>query len=95
MSGVVNCYDNAAMESFFHSLKTEWTDHNKYKTRDAAQGSIFEYIELLYNRQRCHSYSDTMSPLIFEAMAKVAELKCPENRGNISVKIQEYQSFFN
>ena len=51
MSGVVNCYDNAAMESFFHSLKTEWTDHNKYKTRDAAQGSIFKYIEVFYNRQ--------------------------------------------
>ena len=39
------------MESFFHSLKTEWTDHNKYKTRDAAQGSIFEYIEVFYSRQ--------------------------------------------
>ena len=59
------------MESFYHSLKTEWTDHNKYKTRDAAQGSIFEYIEVFYNRQRRHSYPDRMPPMMFEAMAKV------------------------
>ena len=69
------------MESFFHSLKTEWTDHKKYKTRDAAQGSIFEYIEVVYNRQRRYYYSDRMPPMMFEAMAEVAELKCPKKQG--------------
>ena len=68
-------------ESFFHSLKTEWTDHNKYTTRDAAQGSIFEYIEVFYSRQTRHSYSDRMPPMMFEAMAEVAELKCPKKQG--------------
>lgn len=52
MSGTGNCYDNAAMESFFHSLKTEWVHHYRYETRDVARCSIFEYIEVFYNRQR-------------------------------------------
>ena len=72
MSGVGNCYDNAAMESFFHSLKTEWVHHYRYETRDAARNSIFEYIEVFYNRQRRHSFSDRMPPMMFEALAEVA-----------------------
>lgn len=72
MSGTGNCYDNAVTESFFHSLKTEWVHHYQYKTRDEARCSIFDYIEVFYNRQRRHSYSDRVPPLVFEAMAKAA-----------------------
>jgi len=72
MSGTGNCYDNAAMESFFHSLKTEWVHHHRYETRDAARCSIFKYIEVFYNRQRRHSYSNRMPPLMFEALAEAA-----------------------
>ena len=72
MSGVGNCYDNAAMESFLHSLKTEWVDHYHYETREAARSHLFQYIEILYNRQRRHSYSNRMPPMIFEAMAEAA-----------------------
>ena len=49
------CYDNAAMESFFHSLKVELIYQTSYPTRDTARQSIFEYIEVYYNRQRRHS----------------------------------------
>lgn len=55
MSGKGDCYDDAAMESFFSSLKGEWTDWHTYQTRTEAQLSIFEYIEVFYNRQRRHS----------------------------------------
>jgi len=72
MSGTGNCYDNAAMESFFHSLKTEWTDHYRYETRDAAKASLFEYIEVFYNRQRRHSHAKRMAPMAYEAMAIAA-----------------------
>jgi len=72
MSGTGNCYDNAAMESFFHSLKTEWTDHYRYETRSVARASIFEYIEIFYNRQRRHSYANRMAPMQYEAMVIAA-----------------------
>jgi len=72
MSGTGNCYDNAAMESFFHSLKTEWVDHYRYETRFAAQGSIFKYIEVFYNRQRRHTYTERKAPMVYEAMAVAA-----------------------
>jgi len=68
-----NCYDNAAMESFFHSLKTEWTDHCHYESRSQAKLSIFEYIEMFYNTKRRHSYTNEMAPLQFEELhAKAA-----------------------
>jgi transposase InsO family protein len=47
MSGKGNCYDNAVAESFFHTLKTEHTHFHKYRIREEAKNSIFEYIELL------------------------------------------------
>jgi len=72
MSSTGNCYDNAAMESFFHSLKTEWVDHYKYETRNAAKASIFDYIEIFYNRQRRHSHAKRMAPMTYEAMAIAA-----------------------
>jgi len=49
MSGKGNCWDNAAMESFWSTLKTELVYHEQYATRDQARASIFEYIEVFYN----------------------------------------------
>ena len=54
MSGKGNCYDNAAKESFFHTLKVELVHHERYRTRAEARGSVFEYLEVFYNRQRRH-----------------------------------------
>ena len=66
MSRKGDCYDNAVAESFFSSLKTEWVDHEDYKTRDQARQSLFEYIELFYNRRRRHSYLGYLSPEEYE-----------------------------
>ncbi len=66
MSSTGNCYDNAVTESFFHTLKTELTYWEKYQTRDEAKGSIFEYIEINYNRRRLHSSLGYLSPVEFE-----------------------------
>jgi len=52
MSRKGDCWDNAPMESFFHTLKTELVMHCDYKTRDDARVSLFDYIEVFYNRQR-------------------------------------------
>jgi len=66
MSGKGNCYDNAVAESFFHTLKTEYTNFYKYRIREEAKNSIFEYIEVFYNRQRAHSTVGYLSPEEFE-----------------------------
>jgi transposase InsO family protein len=67
MSGTGNCYDNAMMESFFATLKSEWVTH-RYATRDLARRDIFEFIEVWYNRQRRHSALGYLSPLAFERL---------------------------
>lgn len=67
MSRTGNCYDNAVMESFWGTLKTEWVYHEKYATREQARRSIFEYIEVFYNRVRRHSSLGYLSPEAFEA----------------------------
>jgi len=74
MSRRGNCYDNAVAESFFHSLKTELTHHIKFETRSQANQSIFEYIEVFYNRQRLHSYNNYMSPVEFEEKMLLKEI---------------------
>ena len=66
MSRKGNCWDNAVAESFFHSLKTECVHHEKYLTRDEAKKSVFDYIEVFYNRQRKHSYLGYKSPEQYE-----------------------------
>jgi transposase InsO family protein len=66
MSRKGNCYDNAPMESFFHSLKTELVMHCDYQTRDQARASLFDYMEVFYNRQRRHSTINYVAPLAFE-----------------------------
>jgi putative transposase len=67
MSGKGDCWDNAAMESFWSTLKTELVHHEKYQTHDRARASIFEYIEVFYNRKRLHSSIGYVSPETFEA----------------------------
>ena len=66
MSRKGDCWDNAVSESFFHSLKTELVHHERFKTRAEANQSIFEYIEVFYNRQRLHSTNGYMSPVNYE-----------------------------
>jgi len=67
MSRSGNCYDNAVMESFFGTFKTELVYHEHYRTRTQARTSIFDYIEVFYNRQRRHSAIGYQSPEQFEA----------------------------
>lgn len=66
MSSTGNCYDNAVAESFFHTLKTEHIYQHKFETREEAKRSIFEFIEVFYNRQRAHSTLGYLSPEEFE-----------------------------
>jgi putative transposase len=66
MSRKGECLDNAVAESFFGTLKTELVDHEDYKTKTEARQSIFEYIEVFYNRQRRHSYFGYLNPVEFE-----------------------------
>lgn len=72
MSGKGNCYDNAVAESFFHTLKTELVYFEDYQTRAEARGSIFEYIEAFYNRERRHSALSYLSPMHFELLPLAA-----------------------
>jgi transposase InsO family protein len=67
MSGKGDCWDNAAMESFWATLKNELVNHEHFATRDQARASIFEYIEIFYNRKRLHSSIGYQSPEAFEA----------------------------
>lgn len=68
MNGVGTWYDNAPMESFFGSLKSEWVHHHVYRTRDEARSDIFYYIEAFYNRRRLHSSLDYLSPEEYEQL---------------------------
>ncbi len=72
MSRKGNCWDNAPMESFFHSLKTECVRFEDYKTRSEARTSIFSYIELFYNRKRRHSAIAYQSPMAYEKAMNVS-----------------------
>lgn len=69
MSRKGNCWDNAPMESFFATLKKELVHHERYPTRGQARQSLFEYIEVFYNRVRRHSSLGYLSPLQFEQAA--------------------------
>jgi putative transposase len=69
MSRAGNCWDNAAMESFFSSLKTERTARKTYRTRNDARADVFDYIERFYNPRRRHSTIGYISPMEFERQA--------------------------
>jgi putative transposase len=66
MSRRGNCYDNAAMESFWSSLKRELVYRRQFATREQARAAIFEWIEVFYNRTRLHSALGFQSPVDFE-----------------------------
>jgi len=66
MSRTANCWDNAAMESFFATLTKECTDRVRFQTRQQARSAIFEYLECFYNPTRLHSTLQYSSPLAFE-----------------------------
>jgi putative transposase len=72
MSRSGNVWDNAAMESFFSSLKTERTARKMYRTRDQARADVFDYIECFYNPRRRHSTIGYLSPMQFERNAAVS-----------------------
>ena len=69
MSRSGNVWDNAAMESFFSSMKTERTARKVYRTRDQARADVFDYIERFYNPRRRHSTLDYLSPMAYEKQA--------------------------
>jgi transposase InsO family protein len=66
MSAKGNCYDNACAESFFHTLKVEVIHGERFLTRDDMRKTLFEYIEVDYNRSRRHSANGHISPEAFE-----------------------------
>jgi putative transposase len=66
MSRKGNCWDNAVMERFWGSLKSERTAGRIYLTRDAAKADVVDYIEMFYNSVRLHSTLDYVSPMQFE-----------------------------
>jgi transposase InsO family protein len=66
MSRKGNCYDNAAMESFWSTIKQELIYRRRFKTRAEARQAIFDFIEVFYNRRRLHSSLGYLSPIDFE-----------------------------
>jgi len=69
MSGSANCYNNAVVESFFGLLKRERVNRVRYRTREEARADLFDYIEVFYNRKRCHGYLGNVSPADFEVQS--------------------------
>jgi len=72
MSRKGDCWDNAPMESFFHTLKTELVHHRNYQTRQQAKSEIVEYIEMFYNGTRLHSALGYTSPVEFERIQLIS-----------------------
>lgn len=70
MSRKGNCWDNAAMESFFGSLKEECVGNQLYSSHEQVRQALFEYLEMYYNRQRRHSTLGYVSPVVYEQMGK-------------------------
>jgi putative transposase len=68
MSRKGNCWDNAVMERFFGSLKSERTEGENYLTREQAKADVIDYIEMFYNSQRLHSTLNYISPMQFEKL---------------------------
>ena len=79
MSRKGNWWDNAVAESFFPTLKTEMIYLEDFDTHEQAKTAVFEYIEVFYNRQRCHSANGYLAPLAYEQALQTNESLCPEN----------------
>jgi putative transposase len=77
MSRKGNCWDNAVAESFFHTLKTALIYLEDFDTHEQAQTAVFEYVEVFYNRQRCHSANGYLAPLVYEQALQTSEILCP------------------
>ncbi|KAA8994247.1 IS3 family transposase [Affinibrenneria salicis] len=69
MSGKGCCYDNAVMESFCHTLKTELMQGKAFSSREQAMNALFDYIEVFYNRRRRHSTLGYQTPVHYEMAA--------------------------
>ena len=76
MSRKGNCYDNATMESFFHTLKSEWLYLMNTTTKKKTKIRIFDYIETFYNRKRLHSSLNYLSPVEFKKKLKLVAKVC-------------------
>ena len=76
MNGVGTWYDNAPMESFFGTLKSELVHHRQYRTRAEARSDLFFYIEAFYNRRRRHSSLDYLSPEAYEQLYHQGQKRC-------------------
>lgn len=87
MNGVGSWYDNAPMESFFGTLKSELVHHRHYRTHEDARSDLFFYIEAFYNRRRRHSSLDYLSPEAYEHIYhQQHDLRltpCPQNQGRV------------
>jgi putative transposase len=70
MSRRGNCWDNAAMESFFSTLKTERLGRRQYRTRDELRADVSDYIERFHNPKRRHSTLGYISPVQFENLQR-------------------------
>jgi len=83
MNGVGTWYDNAPMESFFGTLKSEWVHHRAYYSREEAKTDLFFYIEAFYNRRRRHSSLGYLSPEAYEQLYhqrhELLSFLCPPN----------------
>lgn len=71
MSSMGNCYDNAVAERFLATLKTELVYFEHYQSKEQARQSIFEYIEVFYNRQRLHSTLGYLTPVNYAESKKI------------------------
>ena len=73
MSRKGNCWDNACVESFFGSLKSEWVKNKIYETFEDGKKDIFNYIEVFYNRKRRHKTLGNVSPVVYEEMYEMKQ----------------------
>ncbi len=73
MSRKGNCWDNACVESFFGSLKSEWTKDKIYDSFEDGKKDIFNYIEMFYNRKRRHASLGYVSPVVYEEMYEMKQ----------------------
>ena len=94
MSRKGNCWDNAPMESFMATLKTELSHHHDFHTRQEARQAIFEYIEVFYNRQRSHSALGYKTPVQFEQNIESLSIKSGQVHDNYSQDIPAFLVFF-
>ncbi len=74
MSRKGDCYDNAVVESFFHTLKTEEVGDQAYAAREVARYAVIDYIEMFYNSRRLHSFLGYVSPSEFEKQLTVSKV---------------------